>query len=346
MSTVFAWTVKEPVPLPTPVVLAISSVGTIYAADGFIDESTHIVYAYHPDRTWSVAAGTGVPAFAGDGGPATGASLMHAGDLAIDAAGRLWIADGVSGMGLPPVGRIRLVDNEGVIRTVAGDGYVHTVGDGGSALQAELYLPSAVALDRNGNMYIADTGTERVRRVDPSGRIRTVAGNGYAAHGSDQVAATASSLYAPAGVWVDSAGEVLIADTYNHRLRSIAAGGRIDATIGTGVAGIGSEDMPRESTQLSAPRAACTDRAGTIFVVDSGNHRVLRAAAGALVTTAAGNGSPGFAGDGGLARVSQLSKPRACVLDSAGNLFIADTANNRIRQVTPDLSHHHRGRNG
>jgi uncharacterized protein (TIGR03437 family) len=137
------------------------------------------------------------------------------------------------------------------------------------------------------------------------------------------------------GVALDAAGDALIADTNNHRIRQVAADGRIRTLVGTGVAGVGPEGMPPAQTPLRGPHGVCTGRAGTLFVVDTANHRVLQAAPQALVVTAAGNGAPGDAGDGGHARLAQLNQPSACALDSAGNLFIADTFSHRIRKVDP-----------
>jgi len=135
------------------------------------------------------------------------------------------------------------------------------------------------------------------------------------------------------GVAVDLAGNILIADTYNHRIRQIAADRVIRTIAGTGTAGYGSEGLQPTQTQLSYPRAVCTDRAGAMYIVDTSNYRVLRAPSGAAVETVAGNGSLGDSGDGGLARLAQLSGPSGCALDSYGGLFIADS--NRIRKVTP-----------
>jgi uncharacterized protein (TIGR03437 family) len=321
-------TVLDPEAGIKPVALAIDRNGRLYAGDG-----QFLVYQFLPGFAPSVFAGTG-PGFAGDGGPASSAQFQAARDLALDGAGDLYVADSLGSVrGLSPLGRVRRIDGRGIIDTVAGDGYLHAIGDGGPATAALLYFPSAVSLDTSGNLYIADTGTQRIRRVDAAGVISTFAGIGLAALGAEQVPATMSALYSPMGVWAEPGGGVLVADTYRHRIRRVDAGGRIASIIGRGTSGAGAENLPWDLAQLNGPRAACTGPGGVIFVVDTLNHRVLRAAPGALVTVAAGNGSPGYAGDGAPARGAQLNTPSACVVDAAGNLLSADTGNGRIRRV-------------
>jgi uncharacterized protein (TIGR03437 family) len=306
--------------LYTPLSVAIDTSGDILVGD-----ASFTVNAYTPAGKWNRVAGIGAPGYAGDGGLAASALLSAVRDLAAAANGNLYIADGV---------HVRLVDNSGAIATVAGDGYLHAVGDGGSALAALLSQPSALALDFGGNLYIADPGTQRVRKVGANNVIQTLAGTGIAGMGGELMAASASALNSPMGVAVAPTGVVYIADTYNHRIRAVSADGTIATVAGTGTSGTGAENQPWTQTALRGPRGVCVDRQDTLFIVDTSNHRVLRAAPGALMATAAGNGSPGAAGDGGSARLAQLDQPGACAVDTAGNLFIADTLNHRIRKVT------------
>jgi uncharacterized protein (TIGR03437 family) len=306
--------------LQTPVAIAVDTAGTLYAAD-----MSDLVHSYTAAGAWIIVAGTGQPGFSGDGGPSASAQLTAAHDLAVDLNGALYIADGV---------RIRKVAS-GQIQTVAGDGYLHAIGDGGLATNALLSQPSAIVLNGAGSLYIADTGTQRVRQVLPTGVIQTLAGTGVAGSATDNVAAPSATLNSPMGVGLDAAGDILIADTNNQRIRQVAADGRIHYLVGTGVAGVGPEGLPPAETALDGPRGVCTGRGGALFVVDTANHRVLQAAPQPLVITAAGNGAPGDAGDGGQARLAQLNQPSACALDSAGDLFIADTLNHSIRKVDP-----------
>jgi uncharacterized protein (TIGR03437 family) len=193
-----------------------------------------------------------------------------------------------------------------------------------------------VALDSAGNLYVADTGTNRIRQVSPSGTIATIAGTGLALPGGEATPASTTPLFTPAGVAVDQFGNLLIAETDANRIRQVAADGRIRTVVGTGTAGLGADAMPPTLTQLRVPRGVCLDRQGNLYVADTGNHRVLLVPLAGVVTTAAGNGAPGAAGDGGPAQFAQLNQPTACAVDSAGNLYIADTYNHRIRKVDAD----------
>jgi uncharacterized protein (TIGR03437 family) len=307
----------------TPVAVAVDLSGTLYMSDAgpILDAK-----AANAGDQWMRFAGTGGSGFAGDGGPAAQAVLSAVWDIAADSLGNVYVADGV---------RVRRIDRRGTIQTVAGDGYLQSVGDGLAATSALLFQPAAVALDHAANLYIADGGTNRVRQVGPSGIIRTFAGTGLAGPGPDQTTSVKSNLYSPMDVGMGPAGNLFIADTYNHRIRAVDANGLISTAAGTGIAGRGAEGLGAGQMGLRAPRGVCLDRAGTLYIVDTGNHRVLRVLPGGATQTAAGNGSPGDAGDGGTAAMAQLNLPGACALDTAGNLFVADTGSHRIRKVTP-----------
>jgi uncharacterized protein (TIGR03437 family) len=286
-----------------PVAIAVDVASTLYVAELGAD-----VRSYTVAGVWTNVALLSAP---------------H--DLAVDLNGVLYIADGTY---------IRKVTN-GQMQTVAGDGYLHAIGDGGRATDALLSQPSAIALNGAGSLYIADTGTQRVRQVLPTGVIQTLAGTGVTGNFADNVAASGAMLNLPAGVALDTVGDVLIADTGNERIRQVGADGFIRTLVGNGGSSLGAEGMPPAQTPLSSPSSVCTGRGGTLFVVDTGNNRVLQAAPQPLVVTAAGNGAPGGAGDGESARLAQLNLPSACARDSAGDLFIADTWNHRIRKVDP-----------
>jgi uncharacterized protein (TIGR03437 family) len=291
-------------PLGTPVAVAVDMAGTLY-----------------------VAVAPGVQSYRPPGARTSVASLENPRDVAVDLNGVLYIAADV---------RILKVVS-GQTQTVAGDSYLHAIGDGGLATNAILLRPSAIALNSAGSLYIADTGTERVRQVLPTGVIQTLAGTGVAGPAADNVAASAATLNSPMGVAVDTAGDILIADQWNQRIRQVTADGLIHNLVGmaTAAVGLGAVGLPPTQTTLSEPYGVCTGRGGKLFVVDWGNNRVLQAAPQPLVIAAAGNGTPGDTGDGGPANLAQLSRPSACALDSAGDLFIADTLNHSIRKVDP-----------
>jgi uncharacterized protein (TIGR03437 family) len=305
--------------LYTPIAVAVDSASTI-----FVGDSSQTVHSYTVAGVWSLVAGTGAPGYWGDGGPAAAAKLAGVHDLAVDLTGTLYIADGV---------RVRSVDHSRVIHTLAGDGYLHAVGDGGAATSAQLYRPSAIVLDHSGNLFVADTGTQRVRQVAPSGVIVTVAGTGVAGYNGDQGPASGALLNSPAGVALDGAGSLVVADTVNQRIRKVA-GGVVSTVLGTGTAGSGPQNTAPLETPVRSPAGVCLDLAGNLYVADTLNNRVLRAPAGGPVATAAGNGAAGSQGDGGPARTAQLNLPGACTTDAAGDLYIADTGNHLIRKVT------------
>ena len=307
--------------LITPTAVAVDSSGALFVVD-----SAALVRSRTLSGAWINYAGTGVAGFSGDGGPATSARLSGPHDVAAS-GGAVYIADG---------SRVRYVDASGAIHTLAGDGYLHAIGDGGSATGAALFGPNAVALDASGDLFIADTGTERVRQVSAAGIIGTLAGTGVAGYGLEPGPASIAPLNTPSGVAMDPAGGVIIADSYNNRIREVGLDGRIRTIVGNGSAGLAPEDTPPLQAPLRAPRGVCVDPAGVLYIVDTSNHRVLRAAPGANLKTAAGNGAPGDVGDGGPARLAQLDFPSACALDSAGNLYIADTSSHRIRKTRPD----------
>jgi uncharacterized protein (TIGR03437 family) len=305
--------------LSGPLAVTLDSAGAIYVAD-----STSTVRCFTQAGKWINYAGTGVPQYTGDGGPAAKASLTAARDVAVSSGG-VYIADSV---------RVRVVDVSGMIHTFAGDGYIHAVGDGSAATSANLLQPLAAALDRSGNLFVADTGTQRVRQVAPGGTITTFAGTGTPGAGADGASASDSALNAPMGVAMDMFGDVLIADTYNHRIRLVGPDRSVRTVAGTGSSGYGFDGSAPLATALRGPRGICTDRTGNLYIADTSNHRVLRAPLNGVVQTVAGNGSAGDSGDGGPAAVAQLNQPFACAVDSYGNVFIADTFNHVIRRVS------------
>ena len=319
MNTVFGESAG--INLLTPAALAIDRDGLIYVAD-----QSYSIRAYKPYRAWITIAGTGVPAFTGDGGPALSAQLTSANDLTFDPVGNLYIADGM---------RIRRIDDHDIIQTVAGDGYLRFVEGGGIAAAARLFRPSAVALDDSGHFFIADTGTRRVRKASVSGAIETLTGTGWPGLSGENVPASGASIDAPMGVAVDRAGNILIAETGHHRIRSIAADGRIATVAGTGAPGVGPDGKSASATPLRQPQGVCAGAQATFYVADTANHRVLAVGPDGRVVLAAGNSVPGYSGDEGPARGAQLNQPAACALDPNGNLLIADTLNHRVRRVTP-----------
>jgi sugar lactone lactonase YvrE len=251
--------------------------------------------------------------------------------VAVDAAGNLYIADNGNS-------RVRRVSVSGVITTVAGTGMYGFSGDGGPATNAQLKSPFGVAVDSVGNLYIADPYNHRVRKVSVSGVITTVAGTGPSGFWGDGEAATDAQLSFPSGVAVDGAGNLYIADTGNSRVRVVSLG-TISTKAGTGVEGFSGDGGPAVDAQLFQPLGVAVDAAGNLYVVDLLANRVRKVSVSGVITTVAGSGSTGivggFSGDGGPADNARLGNPGGLAVDTAGNLYIADSANHRVRKVAP-----------
>ncbi len=210
------------------------------------------------------------------------------------------------------------------------------------ATSAQLAAPSGIALDASGNLFIADSGNNRVRMINPKGVITTVAGNGTAGFSGDSGAATSAQLNGPVGVAVDAAGNLYIADVTNYLVRKVS-NGVITTVAGNGTGGFSGDGGPATSAQIYNPyelkvdaiNNLCVDAAGNLYIADSGNNRVREVTPAGVITTVAGTGTGGFSGDGGPATSAQLHGPTGVTVDAAGNLFIADSANHRVRKVTP-----------
>ena len=225
----------------------------------------------------------------------------------------------------------------GIITTVAGDGPQGDSGDGGQATSAQLSNPSGVAVDAAGNLYIADSGNHRIRKVAANGIITTVAGNGSYGYSGDGGRATSAQLAAPWGVAVDAAGNLYIADTNNGVIRKVAASGIITTVAGNGSHGYSGDGGPATSAQLNSPSGVAVDAAGNLYIADYGNYRIRKVATNGIITTVAGN-YYGYSGDGGPATSAQLTFPWGLTVDATGNLYVADLSNNAIRLLKPIAS--------
>ncbi|KAF0248374.1 MAG: NHL repeat-containing protein, partial [bacterium] len=270
----------------------------------------------------------GIP-FLGDGGDALEASLNRPEGVAIDGAGNIFVVDSNNH-------RIRMIDTAGVITTVVGNGVRGFAGDGALGLAASLNLPKSITLDSSGNLFIADFGNSRIRRVDAiTGVITSVAGNGMRTFSGDNGAATAASLRFPQGVAVDLSGNILIADTGNSRIRRVdAITGVITTIAGNGNKTIGEDGGLATSTAIGAVEVVAVDSSNNVFFLASSSSRIRRINASTqTITTVAGDGTKGFAGDGSSATSAKLNSPEDFKLDTLGNIFIADATNSRIRRV-------------
>jgi sugar lactone lactonase YvrE len=221
------------------------------------------------------------------------------------------------------------------ITTVAGNGKAAFAGDGGPATEASLNKPCAVAVDREGQLFIADYGNNRIRKVSKDGINTTYAGNGVPGHAGDQGPAVDARLNGPYGVAVDARGIVYVADQRNNRVRAIRPDGHITTLAGTGRRGFGGDGGPAAQAELAGPDAVLGDDQGNVLIADSGNHRIRKVAPNGSITTLAGT-TEGYAGDGGPATEAQLRLPASLALDTSGNLYVGDFRNHAIRKITPE----------
>ena len=256
--------------------------------------------------------------FTGDGGPAGGGnSQLYSPTRVLYRSGKLYVSDSLNF-------RIRVISG-GNINTYVGNGTEGYSGDTLQAASAEIAVPGGICMDGQGQLYLADTANDVIRKISPSGVINTIAGVGSAGYSGDNGVATNAQLNNPLDVAVDAAANVYIADSDNNAIRQIDVNnGYISTYIGTGAT----------SNTLSHPVAVTVDSAGNLYISDAGNHRIAKYAAG-VVTTYAGNGVDGYSGDGGPATAAEISNPQQLVFDAAGNLYFADSTNGRIRMVTP-----------
>ena len=276
-------------------------------------------------------AGNGVAGLSGDGGAGTSAMLYNPVGVAVDTAGSVYIVDKATAL-------IRVwTSSSGIITKIAGNGVTGFGGDDGAGSSAMLNNPYGVAVDTADNVYIADFGNQRIRKWTlGSGIITTIAGNGVAGFGGDGGAGTSASLYNPAGVAVDAAGNVYIVDCGNNRIRKWNfISGIITTLAGNGVQGFSGDGGAGTSAAINWPYGVAVDTAGNVYIADYGNNRIRKwTASSGIINTIAGNGGTGFSGDGGAGTSAMMNLPQGVALDTAGNVYIADTGNSHIRKWT------------
>jgi len=285
-------------------------------------------------QTITTVVGNGSATYSGDGGPAAQATINNAVYVATDLFGNLYIADQNNN-------RVRKVDSKGIITTVAGNGAGTYSGDGGPATQASLNSPTGVCTDAAGNLYIADVGNFRIRKVDTSGIITTVAGNGVEAYSGDGGPATQASMYIPIRCVVDAAGNLYVTDQSGQRIRMINTAGIISTFAGTG-ANAGPHSLGSYSgdggqataANLNNPTAITVDPAGNIIFSDQYNQRIRKVDKNGIITTIAGNGNAAYGGDNGPATAASLNYPCGVVADQNGDVYVVDDVNNRVRKIS------------
>jgi len=279
----------------------------------------------------TTAVGTGEKGFAGDGGPAKAALLNGPFDVAFDSAGNLFFSDTFNH-------RIRRVDAQsGVITTIAGNGEAGYSGDGGPAVRASLNEPYGIAIDRAGNIFVADRLSRRIRRIDAANRtITTLAGTGEAVFSGDGGPAARAGLAEPNGLALDAdQRQLYIADVADHRVRRVDLSSGIIATFaGTGAAEHGGDDGPAAEARIFGARAVKVGPDGTIYILErqGSSLRAVDAATG-IITTIAGTTGRGYSGDGGPALAAVFDAPKEMAIDPDGSLLIVDTENHALRRI-------------
>ena len=375
--------------------IAVDGLGTIYVADADDNRVRKIT----PDGTIHTAAGTGTAGVGGDGGPAHQALLSHPYGVAVDPSGNLYVAD----LGNA---RVRKVSSDGTIQTIAGGGSISPANNAGGspAVNIQLLQPRNLAVDPDGTLYISDFGANQVYRVSPGGILTVFAGTGTAGLAGDGSAAQLAQLNAPAGLASDGNGTLYIADSGNNRIRKISHGlisslftvtaptglalgstgtlyvaarnylgttasaiaglpsafdvaldraGNLYATTGSYVEEVvpngqiaiiagsgasryfGGDNGPAASARLDSPSGIAFDTSGNAYVADTANHRIRKITPAGIISTIAGAGTAGYAGDNGTATAAKLNAPAGVALDSQANIYIADSGNNAIRKITP-----------
>jgi hypothetical protein len=286
-----------------------------------------------PNSIITTVAGNGSYGYSGDGGPATSAELLHPGDVAVDGFGNLFIVDQDNY-------RIRKVDTNGIITTIAGNGTYGDSGDGGPATNASMGGLGGVAVDRLGNLLIGDMLNSRVRKVDTNGIITTVAGYGQQGYSGNGGPATNATLWYPGAVAVDASGDLFIADGFDGCIRKVGTNGIITTVAGVPegtswpyTSGYSGDGGPATSAKLCGPSGVAVDGFGNLFIADYGNYRIRKVDTNGIIATVAGNGTNGYSGDGGPATNASTGSPAGVAVDGFGNLFIADYGNYRIRKV-------------
>ena len=313
----------------------------VVAANGTIDVSNtndNVVASIVGAATTTIAGSYEATGESGDGGPATAATLDQPTALARDNAGDVFIVDTLDNV-------VREITPDRVIHLIAGNGTEGNRGEfGGPAVRAELDSPQGVAVNTKGDVFIADTYNNIVREVSPRGQISTVAGNGNPGYRGDNGPAWRAELSFPTGLAVDSLGNLYIADSGNNVVRRVSTSGVITTVAGNvvadqasgGLGGFSGDDGPATAARLNAPQGVALDQAGDLFIADTFNNAIREVTpAGTISTVVNTTGAKGSSGNGGPATAAKLNTPFAVSVDnSTGDLYVADTSNNRVRVVT------------
>jgi len=312
-----------------PMGLDQDSAGNVYFSDRGGDGPGRVVWKVDPAGRARIIAGTGRRGTARSGIPARDADLGSPQSLAVDRLGRVYLADSYNHV-------VLRIEPDGRLTRVAGIGRPGAQGDGGDATAAALDQPYDVRLDHLGNIYIADVGNHRIRRVGPDGTIRTIAGTGEPGYSGDGGPATAARLNGPYGVYHDDRYGLLIGDSYNHVVRQVDGGGTIRTLAGTGRRGYSGDGGPADQATFDTPQAIYVDMAGRIYVGDEHNHTLRIIELDGSIHRFAGTGARGFSPDDTPAAAGPLNDPENIVVLDDGVVLFTEAGNHRVRRIGLD----------
>ncbi|MBX0289566.1 hypothetical protein K3G63_03905 [Hymenobacter sp. HSC-4F20] len=298
----------------SPGSVAADAQGNVYVAD----YGNSRIRKISPAGVVSTYAGTGGEGYVD--GPVGTAQIYYPNGLATDAQGNVYVTQYGD--------RIRKITPSGVVSTLAGNGY-YGYADG-AATEARFRAPSGPVIDAQGNMYVADGGNNCIRKISPAGVVSTLAGSAAANSGFADGAGPAARFFTPTDVTIDCAGNLLVADFLNNRIRKISPAGVVSTLAGSGE--LGYADGNAAAAQFSGPAGVAADCQGNVYVADMGNHRIRRISADGQVSTVAGNGERGYAD--GVGNSAQIAFPSDVTLDASGTLYVANGHKHRIRKIT------------
>jgi len=293
---------------------AVDTAGNVYVAD----VGNNRIRKISPTGVVTTFAGSGTAGYAD--GTGTAASFNSPTGIALDSVGNVYVADSYNH-------RIRKISPTGIVTTLAGSDTIGYTDGLGTA--ASFHSPCGVAIDARGNVYLADAGNNRIRKISPTGVVTTFAGSGTA--GYAEGSGTAASFNSPTGIALDGAGNVYVADSYNHRIRKISPTGVVTTLAGSGTGGYA--DGTGTAASFNWPKGVAVDGVGNVYVADQSNNRIRKVSPAGLVTSFAGSATSGFAD--GLGTTASFDWPSGIAIDGTGNIYVADQGNNRIRKISP-----------
>ncbi len=313
-----------------------TAAGLYYPIATYVDPATNNIYIcdnynnavrmINPAGVITTVAGTGAAGYNGDNIQATAAELDQPISARIDASGNLIIADAYNN-------RVRMVNKSGIITTIAGTGTGGYAGDNGQATAAELHVPSGIAIDATGNIFISDAYNYVIRKINTLGVITTVSGTHVNGYNGDGIQATTAEMGITGDIFIDKANNLYIPDVSNSRLRKVNAAGIITTIAGTTTAGYNGDGIQATTANINGPSSVSLDSIGNIYFTDELNERIRMINTSGIVSTIAGNGTTGYNGDGIQATSAELNKPHGIWVNKYGSIYISDYWNNRVRAI-------------